>query len=213
VEQGLSLREFARRLGASPSAISKIETDKYRPSVSTLWAIVSELGMSLDELFGQAETTRVRQPKTQPERRRRRRAAPADTPPHGQLAQRAEARKSIELEYGVRWERLTAAIDREADFLFVTYDVGGSSSPNDAFIRHSGREYGLVLTGTLEVTVGFETYLLRPGDSISFESTTPHRLRNVSDVAVTGVWVVIGRHANDPGTGPAGEYEPDELAP
>src|ERR671935_2720317 len=47
----LSLRELARRLGISPSAISQIETGKSRPSVSTLYAIVSELGMSLDELF------------------------------------------------------------------------------------------------------------------------------------------------------------------
>ena len=51
-QRGLSLRELARRLGVSPSAISQIETGKSRPSVSTLYSIVSELGMSLDELFG-----------------------------------------------------------------------------------------------------------------------------------------------------------------
>src|SRR6184192_671118 len=50
-ESKVSLRELARRLGISPSAISQIETGKSRPSVSTLYAIVSELGMSLDELF------------------------------------------------------------------------------------------------------------------------------------------------------------------
>src|SRR5918999_419657 len=50
-QDGISLRELARRLGISPSAISQIETGKSRPSVSTLYAIVNELGMSLDELF------------------------------------------------------------------------------------------------------------------------------------------------------------------
>src|SRR6185295_11155296 len=50
-QRGLSLRELARRLGVSPSAISQIETGKSRPSVSTLYSIVTELGMSLDELF------------------------------------------------------------------------------------------------------------------------------------------------------------------
>src|SRR5581483_10456782 len=59
-EHGLSLRELARRLGISPSAISQIETGKSRPSVSTLYAIVSELGMSLDELF--AGTNHERSP-------------------------------------------------------------------------------------------------------------------------------------------------------
>src|SRR5260370_38121048 len=51
-QRQLSLRELARRLNLSPSALSQIETGKSRPSVSTLYAIVSELGISLDELFG-----------------------------------------------------------------------------------------------------------------------------------------------------------------
>ena len=50
-EQGLSLREVARRLDISASALSQIETGKSRPSVKTLYAIVSELGLSMDELF------------------------------------------------------------------------------------------------------------------------------------------------------------------
>ena len=49
--RGISLRELARRLDISPSAISQIETGRARPSVATLWAIVTELGMSLDDLF------------------------------------------------------------------------------------------------------------------------------------------------------------------
>src|ERR671911_272011 len=50
-QEGLSLRELARRLELSASALSQIETGKSRPSVKTLYAIVSELGISLDELF------------------------------------------------------------------------------------------------------------------------------------------------------------------
>ena len=38
------MREPARRLGISPTAISQIETGKSRPSVSTLYSIVTELG-------------------------------------------------------------------------------------------------------------------------------------------------------------------------
>src|ERR671935_2593980 len=59
-QSNLSLRELARRLGISPSAISQIETGKSRPSVSTLYSIVTELGMSLDELFSGANHTRRR---------------------------------------------------------------------------------------------------------------------------------------------------------
>jgi uncharacterized cupin superfamily protein len=110
--------------------------------------------------------------------------------------QRASRRKTLELESGVSWQRLTSHADRFADFLYVVYDIGGSSSQGDRFIRHSGREYGLILSGTLEVTVGFETYELGPGDSISFDSTMPHCLRNAGDEPVHGVWFVIGRQGD-----------------
>ena len=52
--RGLSLRELARRLEVSPSLVSQIETGKTQPSVRTLYAIVTELGVSLDELFAPA---------------------------------------------------------------------------------------------------------------------------------------------------------------
>ena len=201
-EARLSLRELARRLNISPSAISQIETGKSRPSVSTLYAIVSELGMSLDELFGatpagaerktvELEAAPARPPRPQAQ-------APAEAREEGSLVQRAATRTPIDLESGVRWERLTPNADPNADFLYVIYDVGGSSSRDDKFIRHSGREYGLVMSGTLEVTVGFERYELGPGDSISFDSTVPHRLRTVGDEPVHGVWFVLGRGGSDP---------------
>jgi transcriptional regulator with XRE-family HTH domain len=182
--RGISLRELARRLDISPSAISQIETGRARPSVATLWAIVTELGMSLDDLFAQEAAG----------------AAPATdaaAPAHTSLPVVSEAaREALQLATGVRWERMTADADPDVDFIWVVYEAGGSSSPDDTMIRHAGREYGLVLSGRLEVTVGFETTVLGPGDSISFDSTTPHRLRNAGDEPVTGVWVVVGRNAD-----------------
>ena len=61
-------------------------------------------------------------------------------------------------------------------------------------MRHAGREFGLVLSGRLGVTVGFDDYLLEPGDSISFESTIPHRLHNDGDDVVRAIWVTLGRY-------------------
>ena len=59
----------------------------------------------------------------------------------------------------------------------------------DRLIRHVGTEYGFILSGTLEVTLGFETYRLTTGDSISFDSSRPHRLANVGDIPVEAIWV------------------------
>ena len=56
-----------------------------------------------------------------------------------------------------------------------------------------GREYGIVLSGRLGVQLGFEVFELGPEDSIGFDSTQPHRLWNLGDEPVHGIWFVVGR--------------------
>jgi transcriptional regulator with XRE-family HTH domain/quercetin dioxygenase-like cupin family protein len=53
--RGISLRSLARELGVSASLISQIETGKSQPSVSTLYAITSALGISIEEVFAPRE--------------------------------------------------------------------------------------------------------------------------------------------------------------
>ena len=45
-------------------------------------------------------------------------------------------------------------------------------------LQHAGSEFGYLLEGELEVTVGFEVFTLRAGDAIGFDSSQPHLLRN-----------------------------------
>jgi len=189
-EAGLSLRKLASRLDISPSALSQIETGRSRPSVRTLYAIVTELGMSFDELF----------PSTAG---RSGRGRDSGITLHGlghglkEIVTRADERNIIEMASGVTWERLNPTGDHDIDFLQATYDVGGASSAGDSYMRHSGREYGLVLEGRLKVTVGFDEYELEPGDSICFDSQWPHRLETLGDVPVKAIWFVIGRYGSD----------------
>ena len=187
---GVSLRELARRLEISPSALSQIETGRSRPSVGTLYAIVSELDMSLDELFGSQRTAASAA--------RAAEAAGSAEEAVATLVQRRDTRKGIELESGVRWERLTPTAEQDADFLYVVYEVGGASSREGTHMRHMGREYGLVLSGRLRVTIGFdEEHELGPGDSIAFESSRPHRLENAGAEPVEAIWFVVGRSHSD----------------
>ena len=60
-------------------------------------------------------------------------------------------------------------------------------------MRHNGTEYGYVLSGRLEVSLGFDKYIVGPGDSISFDCTQPHRFATVGDETVEAVWFVVGR--------------------
>jgi transcriptional regulator with XRE-family HTH domain/mannose-6-phosphate isomerase-like protein (cupin superfamily) len=192
--RGISLRSMARRVGVSPSLISQVETGRAKPSVNTLYALASELGISLDELlFPDAM------------------AAPASSEPgatdvagdvvEGRLphdpVQRAGERATIRLGSGVVWERLTSESLRDVDFLYVTYEVGGASSPSDAFQRHTGIEWGYILSGTLRVDIGFDAYVLGPGDAVTFDSAAPHRLSNDGPEPVHAVWFVLGRGSPD----------------
>lgn len=170
-EFGLSLRDVARRLDISASALSQIETGKSRPSVKTLYAIVSELDLSMDQLFADSGgAARQSRPPASAEE-----AASATPNGGGQetqlpVVQRAASRSSLDLDSGVTWDRLTAAHDPNVDFLHTTYHPDSSSSGSKKLVRHNGREYGVVLSGELELTVGFEKFLLGPGDACSFDS-------------------------------------------
>jgi mannose-6-phosphate isomerase-like protein (cupin superfamily) len=79
------------------------------------------------------------------------------------------------------------------EFLHTIYRPGGESSPADALVRHTGREFGTVLEGRLGVTVGSEDYTLEPGDSVFVDSIVPHRLHNDGPAAVEAIWLVLGR--------------------
>jgi transcriptional regulator with XRE-family HTH domain len=192
--QGLSLRGLARRLGVSPSLISQVETGRAKPSVDTLYAIASELSISLDELLF---------PDTRPSFAEPRRAHAVEVLPRlpPDPVQRSIGRSTIRLASGVVWERLTTASISSADFLHVTYEVGGASSPEHEFQRHTGVEFGYVVSGVLGVTIAFDDYVLDAGDSIAFDSTVPHRLYNLGDEPVHGIWFVLGRRSTDPDAG------------
>jgi transcriptional regulator with XRE-family HTH domain len=180
----ISQRELARRLGVSASLISQIESGQSKPSVSTLYAIVTELDVSLDDVFRIHDdelsiATAV--------------GAESDSAVVARPVVHPTERHVVELDSGVIWERLTSHEHEDVDFLHVIYDVGGSSASDERLMRHPGREYGYVLSGRLGVQLGFERHELGPGDSIAFDSTTPHRLWNLGDEAVHGIWFVVGR--------------------
>ncbi|MGC1238179.1 MAG: XRE family transcriptional regulator [Acidimicrobiales bacterium] len=185
---GITLRQFARDLDISASFISQIETDKAQPSVATLYAICRALDMSLDDLYATDGDAVGTSPRTSSSDGR---TAQRTTRPFGagrSPVVRSTGRKSITMESGVTWERLTATAAENASFTFVRYDVGGSSNAEGSLIRHVGTEYWYVISGFLAVTLGFETYRLGPGDSISFNSSTPHLLSNDGDSEVQAVW-------------------------
>lgn len=192
----LSVRELARRVGCSASLISQIERGVSVPSVGVLYSLATELGSSLDYLlFGSVAGPDGVPAAAPPAREAGAEVAvaagdPAATPSHA-IVQRGCDRRIIDLASGVRWERLTPQSEAMTDFLEVIYSPGGHSTDERRPLRHDGREYGLIISGTLQANVGFESYELGPGDSIAFDSSTPHEYLNKTGDYVHAIWVVV----------------------
>jgi transcriptional regulator with XRE-family HTH domain len=180
--QGLTARDVAKRVGVSPSLISQIERDKVNPSVSTLWGLVTVLGLTMSDLFSEVES------QTYPPS-----ALPAAV--SGPLTALG-ARAVVNLASGIRWERLTAESDPLVEFLFVVYPAGAASCDEDSLVRHGGKEYGYVIRGRLGVRIGFDEHELGPGMALSFDSSAPHRLWAVGDEDAEAIWVVVGRQSD-----------------
>ena len=206
-ERKMSLRDLADRAEISASMLSQIETGKVFPSVRSLYGIASALSVSVDYFFpeqmnnnGASQGSLVPSAAgemTASEMRDAKLRGSSDSvtefPPPIQSSPivHASSRPTIELKGGVSWSRLTTLAESGAEFLEITYSPSAMSGEHMS--HHEGREFGLILEGELLVELGFESYTLRAGDSIIFESTTPHRLSNKGERQMRAIWVVLSK--------------------
>jgi len=208
---GLSLREVARQLGVSPSFVSQLENGKSQPSVATLYSMAQLLGVSIDELFagdGAAAVPAAAAP-TKPARAlaadgapvsRSDFSSPVDAFPKDDKASRVVVSKPgerprLEMDTGVVWERLADNTGHDLDFIEIIYPPQSSSTNDGRMLQHAGMEFGYLLEGELEVTVGFEVFVLRAGEALGFDPAQPHLFRNLSDQPARGIWCVRHPHA------------------
>lgn len=189
-ERDLKVSQLARMVGVSPSLISQIERGQSQPSVSTLFALAEALDVPVDAFFAKDQAVVVRangEPSHAPDARD---APSKDVETEGRYMVRRDARDAIDIEGGVRWERLTPQTLPHIDFLELVYEPGAES--HSELYRHPGAEMVLVLTGRLDIFVGFERYSLEAGDSIHFPSTFPHRYINPSaETTARAVTVIV----------------------
>lgn len=216
---GLSLRELARQLGVSPSFVSQLENSKSQPSVATLYSISQLLDVSIDELFS---TDELAPPAAQaasagadagavgavPRQaaghggrvNRSDLGSPADAWPNEKsLAKlcvtRPGERARLEMDSGVVWIQLATNTGTDLDFIEVIYPPHSTSTNDNRMLLHAGSEFGYLIEGQLEITVGFEVHTLDAGDAFGFDSSRPHLFANRTDRPARGIWYV--RHITD----------------
>jgi DNA-binding XRE family transcriptional regulator/quercetin dioxygenase-like cupin family protein len=212
-QRGMRVAELARQVGVTPSLISQIERGMSRPSVSTLFGIAQALDVPVDAFFREPPqpVAAAARPDGPPGPGGADGAGDSQTPAgpaaaDGRYAVRRGGRAVIDIEGGVRWERLTRNTLDHLDFFELVYEPGAESHPRQ--FTHPGTEMVLVMSGCLEITVGFERYLLEPGDSIDFPSSMPHRYVNPSTQTARAVTVILYDCPGGPGRPP-----PDARGP
>ena len=164
-DKGLTVERLAREAGVSTGLISQLERGFGNPSFLTL----QRLAEALELPFGHF----MQGPK-----------------PQGGMVVRAAERKRLIVPHPTEivHELLTPDLRGSLEVLRTSVPVGWSNA--DQPFHHPGEECVHVLIGTLEVTVGASTFDLADGDSITYDSATPHWYVNRSDEPVTLIGAV-----------------------
>ncbi len=125
------------------------------------------------------------------------------------VTRNGEGRK-IQQAHGMTYYNLAAAFqNRIAEPLFVVNKYSEEALHRDIELTtHIGQECDLVISGHLKVQVGAHTEILAPGDSIYYDSSTPHGMIAVGGADCLFYAIVLN---------PQGEHAPfiehDVIAP
>lgn len=150
---GLSQRELAKRAGVTNGTISLIEQNRVSPSVSSLKKVLEGLPMTLADFF----------------------TFDSD-PEQARVFYQAHELPNLGNEQ-IRLLLVGTAHDkRDIAILREVYEAGADTGPD--MLTHDGQEGGVVIKGSIEVTVNNESRVLGPGDAYYFDSRLPHRFRN-----------------------------------
>jgi len=162
----LTLTELSQQSGLSVGLLSQIERGLSSPSLKSLTQICAALATPMSWLFD---------------------SGPVENPAEKGLVVRRGSRRRLDLgAYGVTKELLSPDLGGEMQIYLVSIRPGGQSGPET--YTHRGEEGGLVLAGTLELTVDGRIVVLYEGDSFRFSSSLAHRFTNPAATQTSVVW-------------------------
>ena len=159
LRRGMSLAQVAKAVGISVGFLSAIERSQMSASISTLRRVARFYKTNILDFFDPAETSR------------------------GPV--RPQERKVLEAGPGVRMELLAWGNTVMEPHLFRIAPNAGSGES----YAHEGEEFLLVLRGVLQLGLDGKEYRLKSGDSLYFESATPHHWKNPGRSETWVLWV------------------------
>jgi len=166
-EQGTTLREMAKDVGVSPSFLSQVEQGKASPSLATLKSIANALQSTVGRLVGDDGEQG-----------------------HDRLVMTERQRKAFKQSGNGVQMYLLSESNPYKQMQPLLFKLGPSAASGESTYSHYGQEFILVLKGSLEITLGDKNYKLKKGDSIYFNSSTPHSFKNMFKGQTEALWVV-----------------------
>ena len=164
-KRGLTLSDLAAKTGRSISLLSQIENGNVNPSFSSMQTIADALQISLGRIISEESVHE-----------------------EGDFYKiDASERKVLITQGGVQHQLLSRGIPLSFEFIIVEVPPGASTGNYN--YSHEGEECGILLEGELVVEINGKAQCLKPGDSITYRSSSPHKLFNPGKTNARAVWV------------------------
>jgi len=152
---GLSQRALAKQANVTNGIICLIEQNRTSPSVGTLKKILDGIPISMAEFFT------------------------FDLESASKIVYSAEELVEIGSK-GISYRQVGSNLNGMAMQILHEHLEPGADSGKD-MLTHESEEGGIVINGTLELTVDGKTYILNSGDAYYFDSRLSHRFKNIGD--------------------------------
>ena len=148
----------------SESFLSQLERGRTSASVASLQRLAGALGIEVSDLFA------------------------SDGLPRPTVLRR-EAREPIVWGHLGRKSLLTPKPFHSLEVIAAEFDPGGSTG-DEPYTHGDSEELLVVVDGRVHVQLGTEVYDLRAGDSVHYQSSTPHRVSNPGDEPAEVLFVI-----------------------
>jgi transcriptional regulator with XRE-family HTH domain len=168
----LSIQQLADKVGLSVGMVSQIERGLSTPSLRSIRLLANALDVPVSWFFAGSQHAEAEH-----------------------IVRRAQRRQLKIGTAGAVQELLSPEAPGGIEIYEILLEPGGSSGSD--LYSHGGEKAGLVIEGSLQLSIGPLTHLLQAGDSFRFPSTTPHRFANASPNQTRFVWIV-NRQAQQP---------------
>lgn len=156
-ERKLTLQDVATETGFSPALISQIENNNVSPPIATLSKIARFFDVKMSYFFEEGEEVARYEIVRRDERRIVSRVISKDGTRHGYTYETLSYRKKNK-----KMEPFLLTVNERA--------------LEETLYNHEGEEFLLILSGTAEIILDEERFVLEQGDAVYFDSTVRHRL-------------------------------------